>query len=55
MEWSTALTILGVTAIVLGAVTELVRTRTPRAWWYDLDKRVALLEQAVEDLKGKPE
>ena len=49
MDVGTVWAVLGVAGIVAGALTEIVRTRTPRAWWHDLDKRVSILESRMDD------
>ncbi len=51
LDWPTAFTALAIFSMILGACVELIRTRTPRAWWYDLDKRLARLEDRVERIE----
>lgn len=51
MDPGAVVSVLGVTAIIVAAVVELHRTRTPRNWWHDLDKRVSINEKRLDILE----
>lgn len=52
MDWPTAIGAACSLAIVVGALLEYFRSRTPRSWYHDLEHRVSDVERRVGDLEN---